>query len=297
MQFSAIIHSTHTLPAGREEWPPQSCLFERCSNKELEKGPFSISMWALTHPWVRGATPNAEAIRHIWMNALMRKWRKMRDGAQQRLCCTRVQITRCVASYVHAHYMYQQPLCVKVTWSPPSQGLLLKYHVWCLKGCAYVRTWSKGYNKLTIWRLFYNNMSQGKHVKNSVANITAEFMHQLHSVSITFPWAIPCSHAPPALLLQCYCFPLSLLPVSGSWQLVSITVFPQALGCVRLMVQQQVKQQHGAAPTQHSYQQAPANSQVMSLSPMLQGHQWGGYFADSFVCSSTQLLFMQVVQW
>lgn len=41
---------------------------------------------------------------------------------------------------------------------------------------------------------------------------------------------------PPALLWQCYCFSPSLLRVSGSWQLVSITVIPPALSCVRLMV-------------------------------------------------------------
>lgn len=65
IQYSPIMHSSHTLAAGREKWPPQTCLFERCSNKELERSPFSISPWTLTHPWVRAATSNAEAIGHI----------------------------------------------------------------------------------------------------------------------------------------------------------------------------------------------------------------------------------------
>lgn len=54
----------------------------------------------------------------------------------------------------------------------------------------------------------------------------------------------------------------SLLPVSGSWQLVSITVIPQALSCVRLMVHQQVKQQHRSSPTKHSYHRAPSTFPV-----------------------------------
>lgn len=122
----------------------------------------------------------------------------------------------------------------------------------------------------------FSNISQGyKPVK-----MCQEFSHKHHcwsyaslafSVSITFPWATPGSCNPSALLLQCYCFSLSLLPVSGSWQLVSITVIPQALGCVRLMVHQQVKQQHRSSPTKHSYHQAPAHCFFISSSHLPQG--------------------------
>lgn len=44
-QYAPIIHFSHTIPIGTEKWPPQNCLFERCSNKELkcERNPFSIS--------------------------------------------------------------------------------------------------------------------------------------------------------------------------------------------------------------------------------------------------------------
>lgn len=33
-QYAPIIHFSHTIPIGTEKWPPQNCLFERCSNKE-----------------------------------------------------------------------------------------------------------------------------------------------------------------------------------------------------------------------------------------------------------------------
>lgn len=106
-------------------------------------------------------------------------------------------------------------------------------------------------------------------------NNTAEAMHQLRSLSQSrSPELSLAPVLPPALPLQCYCFSPSLFPVSSSWQLVSITVILPALGCAGLMVHQQVKQQHRASPTKV----APTNSQFMSLSYMLQGHQWREYF-------------------
>lgn len=62
-------------------------------------------------------------------------------------------------------------------------------------------------------------------------------MDQLHSLSQSLP---PELSLCPSLAVLLFSSP-SLLPVSGSWQLVSITVISWALGCVRLMVKQQVK--------------------------------------------------------
>lgn len=42
IQYARIIHFSHTIPAGREKWPPQTCLFERCSNKELKCEIFNL---------------------------------------------------------------------------------------------------------------------------------------------------------------------------------------------------------------------------------------------------------------
>lgn len=74
------------------------------------------------------------------------------------------------------------------------------------------------------------------------------------SVSITHPWAVVPLKPCPLLFCTVIVF-LPLLPaVSGSWQLVSITVIPQALACVQTAAQQQVQQQRRDSLT-HCLQQ------------------------------------------
>ena len=94
----------------------------------------------------------------------------------------------------------------------------------------------------------------------------------LNPTPLNYP-LLPCS--PPALFLQYFCFSLSLLPVSKSWQLVSSTVLPQPLGCVRLTVCQRVKQLHRASPAKYSCQQVSMSSLLISLSYLQQDDQWG----------------------
>lgn len=69
---------------------------------------------------------------------------------------------------------------------------------------------------------------------------------------------------PLALLSQCYCYSPCLLPVSGPWQLVSITLILRALGCVRMMVHQQVTTAERSFTLQTFLPSRPTNPHLMS---------------------------------